>query len=267
MAQRSSSPGPLVHLRSLFSPEAEPYEDTSDPVVQDASADQSSRSRSDGPERTFHPFSRHPTELRLKIWEMTVEPRVVELRCIHNDDLPGPEHIKISSLTPPPATLQACRESRNHLLKTYSKVLLKNGGWKCVNPPMRGKRGWRKRTHQWEVTDETVQEYALLFWDIDTVCIGTCPLGCFESVAPLIKNLKLERDIGNESWRRWECDDLQAFQKVEKILVVYPLSERVRPWHVTPDVSMWPCDPENVFLMDQDQTLRATEVRDMRMEA
>jgi hypothetical protein len=29
---------------------------------------------------TFHPFPRLPAELRIQIWEMTVEPRVVDVR-------------------------------------------------------------------------------------------------------------------------------------------------------------------------------------------
>ena len=32
--------------------------------------------------RTFHKFALLPTELRLQIWDMTVEPRIVEIKAV-----------------------------------------------------------------------------------------------------------------------------------------------------------------------------------------
>ncbi|KAK3324789.1 hypothetical protein B0T19DRAFT_402987 [Cercophora scortea] len=62
---------------------------------------------------TFHPFPRLPTELRLRIWELTASnPRVVEVR----------ERGRLKSRafwaspTPVPAVLHTCRESRSLLL-------------------------------------------------------------------------------------------------------------------------------------------------------
>jgi hypothetical protein len=257
MAQRSSSP------RSLFSPEAELHDDMaseSESPVQDASADQSNRSRSDEPERTFHPFPRLPTELRLKIWEMTVEPRVVELRCEHKSGSIVPDdsrHIRLSSPTPPPATLAACRESRDHLFPIYAQVPLKNGGWKCVSPPM------RKRTPKWLVTNDTTQEYVFLSWDNDTVSIGTQPLDCFESIALSVKTLQLERKPGNEYWDRWESQKLLDFKNVETVHVMAAPGQDVEWWHGTSEDIPWPCGPENVFITDEQRTMRLTDVEDM----
>ncbi|EAT76760.1 hypothetical protein SNOG_15922 [Parastagonospora nodorum SN15] len=74
---------------------------------------------------TFHPFPRLPTELRLQIWEMTVEPRTVEI-CIRFTDFPStpladgkqkrpPRQMStVQSPTPVPGPLQACREARYH---------------------------------------------------------------------------------------------------------------------------------------------------------
>ncbi|KAK1778230.1 hypothetical protein QBC45DRAFT_414813 [Copromyces sp. CBS 386.78] len=74
---------------------------------------------------TFHPFPRLPPELRLRIWELTVEPRTVDFRIADTERTMGfrieaingtPNNVvQLRSSTPPPATLQACREARNHL--------------------------------------------------------------------------------------------------------------------------------------------------------
>ncbi|KAK4246887.1 hypothetical protein C7999DRAFT_32662 [Corynascus novoguineensis] len=78
---------------------------------------------------TFHPFSRLPFELCARIWELTVELRIVEVRVIYYDPSPvkvtdrnawTPEWSKkrlppmrhLRSFTPAPAQLQTCRESR-----------------------------------------------------------------------------------------------------------------------------------------------------------
>ena len=73
---------------------------------------------------TFHPFPRLPFELRAQVWELTVEPRTVEIRVRYKETLVpdgdpsgnGPKMTRVRrlvSFTPVPATLQACREARN----------------------------------------------------------------------------------------------------------------------------------------------------------
>ncbi|KAK3955370.1 hypothetical protein QBC32DRAFT_379537 [Pseudoneurospora amorphoporcata] len=74
---------------------------------------------------TFHPFPRLPPELRLRIWGLTVEPRTVDFRIANPERTMGfridtingtPNNVvQLRSSTPRPATLQACREARNHL--------------------------------------------------------------------------------------------------------------------------------------------------------
>lgn len=258
MAQRLSSPGPLVDIRSLFSPGAEPYNDTaseSDSTVQDAPADQSSGSGRDEPERTFHPFPRFPTELRLRVWEMTVEPRTVELCCIHKTP-PGsqPNTVKICSPTAPPATLHACLESRIHLFSMYSQVPLKNRWWKCMEDV---------KEHMWRGIDVTTQQYVFLNWEIDTISIGTQSLHCFESIALSVKTLQLERESGNEYWDRWESQKLLDFKCVEAVHVVAAPGQDVECWHGTSEDIPWPCGPENVFITDEQRTMRLTDVEDM----
>lgn len=255
MAQRSSSPGPLVHIRSLFSPEAEPYSEDIVPVVQPAT--------DTGP--TFHPFPRLPTELRLQIWEWTVEPRTVELHCNHSTPSPDRDGRKVYSSTPAPATLHACLESRKHLWTMYPQVPIKNAGWKCLNPPMRGKRGWRKNTPKWRVTDETTQEYVFLNWEIDTVSTGTYQFKCFESIKPLIRILQFERDNGDEFWQRdlHDSGELRDFKNVNEIHVMCPPGHLVESWYGCSEEYPWPCSPENIWITDQNQTIRCTDLEEM----
>lgn len=74
---------------------------------------------------TFHPFPRLPAELRLAIWEFTVEPRRLDLAFA------TPEKDNLFSSNPtdairPPAAAHACHEAREHLAKIYSKVSFSN---------------------------------------------------------------------------------------------------------------------------------------------
>jgi hypothetical protein len=68
---------------------------------------------------TFHPFPRLPYELRMQIWELTVQPRTINIDAksiawgVNTKGLPHYLYYIISS-TPAPAVLQVCREARNH---------------------------------------------------------------------------------------------------------------------------------------------------------
>ncbi|KAF4125569.1 hypothetical protein GMORB2_0813 [Geosmithia morbida] len=64
----------------------------------------------------FHYFPRLPAELRALIWDMTAEPRIVEVHL-----RPDPHHTEgthLYSPTPAPAMVQACHESREHAART-----------------------------------------------------------------------------------------------------------------------------------------------------
>ena len=76
---------------------------------------------------TFHPFPRLPYELRMQIWEMTVEPRVVNTEFRYGREIRLPP---LASSTPVPAVLQACQEARNHGLykKCFSELAVPNYG-------------------------------------------------------------------------------------------------------------------------------------------
>lgn len=76
----------------------------------------------------FHPFPRLPYELRLLIWEMTVDPRIVKVEYRRLD--PTHEEYCLTSSTPVPAVLAACQEARNHGLyqKAFSEIAVPEHG-------------------------------------------------------------------------------------------------------------------------------------------
>lgn len=85
---------------------------------------------------TFHPFPRLPYELRMQIWEMTVEARTIDIsvitpRWIISDDNLGQKRPRdyLVSHTPAPPVLQVCREARNHGLyqKGFSEIANSDG--------------------------------------------------------------------------------------------------------------------------------------------
>lgn len=67
----------------------------------------------------FYLFPRLPFELRARIWELTVEPRTVEVRVKKEHGSWG-RILRVISSTPVPAVLQACHEARNQWL--YQKA-------------------------------------------------------------------------------------------------------------------------------------------------
>jgi hypothetical protein len=80
--------------------------------------------------RQFYLFPQLPTEIRLKIWPLTLcEPRIVEIRT---SDYPAnfelisfSQNKRVSDINwvtkaPPPAALSVCRESRSEALKVYT---------------------------------------------------------------------------------------------------------------------------------------------------
>jgi hypothetical protein len=79
---------------------------------------------------TFHPFPRLAYELRALIWEMTVEPRTVDVQIRYQNRVceQGPF---LTSHTPVPAVLQVCREARSYGLyqKTFSEIANPAKGW------------------------------------------------------------------------------------------------------------------------------------------
>lgn len=166
---------------------------------------------------SFYPFPRLPIELRLQIWEMTVEPRTVDVQVSWMNG------VHLRSATPVPAILHACREARNHGL--YKKAFS-------------------------EVDTSQEQRYVWLNLDIDLVDIGTSHFTYLKSVAPFIKWLKFERENTDEYFFHTESRQLKWFANVKEIHVV--CADGFWRWGGTVDNGPheWPCPAENLFFTD-----------------
>ena len=212
---------------------------------------------------TFHPFPRLPTELRARIWELSMaEPRVVQLRIIDpHPELgwpcegalfrPSDHHEHLPPSAPVPAPLQACRESRQHLSsdlpgcgyrKVFFDVLKKPCG-----PEM---------------------AYVWMNPDVDMLDVGTCYFSEFESVGPLVRRLRFSRYYQwDEFFARTEIKEVpRIFRNAREIHVV--CLEGVGGWRWCTTEEDWPCELENLWLVepfgDHKFMTRALELDEVR---
>jgi hypothetical protein len=212
---------------------------------------------------TFHPFPRLPFELRACIWELTVEPRIVEVRVVYHDPspvkvtdpdswtkewmkkrLPPVRHLR--SPTPVPAQLQTCREAREHLSrhphngyqKAFSEVMTTPyDGFDPV--PEDDPQGERDR-------------YVWLNLDVDMVSIGKTELRDFRAVARQVRRLRLERSLFCEFFSYTESQLIgNLFSNLTEIHLICPVGIR-SGYKVTDDI-YFPCGPENVYFVDSEE--------------
>ncbi|KAH7397468.1 hypothetical protein BKA66DRAFT_408755 [Pyrenochaeta sp. MPI-SDFR-AT-0127] len=177
---------------------------------------------------TFHPFPKLPLELRLAIWEMTVEPREVEVRIKAQQEWkPYRPYVHMVSSIVPPA-LHTCREARNHGL--YQPISLHADA------------------------QHADHRYVWLNLDIDVINIGTSYLAHFEPVAPAIKRLKLSRENTDERWSEYEKDLLLIFVNVKKIYVI--CIDGFWNWGDDDVYNYpWPCAYENLVFIDENSPM------------
>lgn len=181
---------------------------------------------------TFTTFNNLPFEIRARIWELTVEPRTVEVHLLWKDFDP-----RLVSTTPMPAPLQACREARN--MGLYKRAFSEIG---------------------------TADRYVWLNLDIDMVSIGTVPFLVLERVAPMIKRLKFERKNQDEYWWYFESGGIEDFVNAEEIHVI--CADGFKKWGGTTEEYNWPCAVENIVFFDLDEGLemRGTEFEEWYQE-
>ncbi|KAF2443917.1 hypothetical protein P171DRAFT_338706, partial [Karstenula rhodostoma CBS 690.94] len=171
---------------------------------------------------TFHPLPRLPYELCACIWELTVEPRTVEVRV---------DSEALTSATPVPAVLQVCREARSFGLyhKTFSEL-----------------------GHKYEGL------YVWLNPDIDMIDIRESLLYFFKPVALTIRRLRMEREWSasykGEHFYHWEQREIEDFENLEEIYIV--CMDGLEPWDDVFEGRYWPCGKENVFLIDPENSER-----------
>lgn len=210
---------------------------------------------------TFHPFPRLPFELRARIWELTVEPRVVEVRVVYHDPsplkktdpdawtnewmkkrLPPRRHLR--SPTPVPVQLQTCREAREHLSRhpcggyqrAFSEIMTTPSGGFDPVPEGDAERG----------------HYVWLNLDVDMVSIGKTGLHDLQAVAHQVRRLRLWRDISCEYFSHTESALFgRWFTSLAEVRLICPYGMK-SCYKVTEDI-YFPCGPENVYLVDPEE--------------
>ncbi|KAI0181180.1 hypothetical protein GGR52DRAFT_21747 [Hypoxylon sp. FL1284] len=184
---------------------------------------------------TFHPFPRLPAELRTRIWALSVEPRVVEVRVLPDTRL---RTKRLLSPTPVPAMVQTCQEARSAGMykQAFSELTATAGG---------------------------ESRYVWLNLDIDMVSIGKTPFKAFAPVASSIRRLRFERENSDESFYHFEVKELRAWVNTEEIHVV--CEDGMENWHMASTEHAWPCALENLWFFDPDdgRMMRSFEMEQM----
>ncbi len=194
---------------------------------------------------TFHPFPCLPFELRARIWQLTVEPRTVEVRVLRKPtitkDLVSKDVTNtvtvpcVTSSTPVPAALHTCREARSMGLyqQAFTELSLE------------------QPRHVW------------LNLDIDMISIGTRLFSSFKPVAHLIARLMFERNVESEHFYYLEASELRSFVNASQIHVVCP--EGIEAWHGAYNRFCFPCAKDSLFIHDphDGRVMRSTELDEM----
>jgi hypothetical protein len=178
---------------------------------------------------TFSMFPRLPTELRLRIWALTVEPRTVDVSISDSYLSWMYQHPLPVTNTPVPAPLQTCRESRRELQKYYQRgfVELRN-------------------------RDDLELRYVWVNFKIDIVYIGNGNhLDVYKAVAPQVQRLQFKAEFSDEVFSRSSMKYLQYFTSVKEIFVV--CMDGMNAWWGAlrgDQEHSWPCSEENVWLLN-----------------
>lgn len=210
---------------------------------------------------TFHLFPRLPVELRLQIWEMTVESRIFNIQYCRSSRF-------FFSSTPIPGPLQTCREARNAELyqRAFSELPEQEKKKKTAERKIQ-KHSYEEhelflhRCSSMPIIADVYQDDESLpadyerryFWlnlDIDMVDIGETYISIFEPVAHTITRLRFTRDHSDEFWYHTEVSQLRVFSNVSEIHVVLCRDGDMQNWHGTSLELSWPRGSENVMVVD-----------------
>jgi hypothetical protein len=199
------------------------------------------------PVSTFLPFPRLPAELRCKIWELAVEPRIVDVEIQYKNERyqsSDNETPRLVSHTPSPAVLHTCREARNEVEGFYQKSFSEVAG------PSDGRRRYRRRC-------------VWLALEIDIVDIGETYFSLFKPVASVIKRLRFERENSDKFFYHSEVNKLRHFVNVKEIQIV--CADGLGSWHGATEDHYFPCGEEHVYLVDPEdgEMMKATDLDKM----
>lgn len=162
-----------------------------------------------------------PSELRMAIWELAIEPRTIELYTAEpvTTAQPGTRFsaLRLICTTPVPAIVHVCHESRN--LGLYRKSLIELGFLDGAQP--------------WYI-------WADLAIDMLSLSIDETPLSVFKPVAAKVTYIKFKRAIssGEYYWghvkddvfhRSQHVEELRDFVNLKEIYIIN--TDDARIWH------------------------------------
>ncbi|PKX93384.1 2EXR domain-containing protein [Aspergillus novofumigatus IBT 16806] len=169
----------------------------------------------------FRLFPHLPFELRAQIWQLTVEPRTVEVRVKKVDGLRG-KILHVTSSTPVPTVLQVCHEARNQGL--YQQAFKFPSG---VKP-----------------------QYVWVNFEIDMISIGDTYFDTIESAEQqLIRRLTIQRE-NTDSFFYSESRELQMYSNLEEMHVI--CEDGLLAWQDAWEYVYWPCPKENLRFIDKE---------------
>ncbi|GFF49952.1 hypothetical protein IFM51744_07212 [Aspergillus udagawae] len=165
----------------------------------------------------FYLFPCLPTELRARIWELTVEPRTVEVR---GKRMLGSwrKVLHVTSSTPVPAVLQACHEARN--LRLYQQAFI--------------------------FSSAVERRYVWVNFDIDMISIGDTDFDILEPAEQLlIRQLTIQR---KNTFFIFESYEL--FSNLEEMHII--CEDGLMAWQDAWENLPWPCPKKNLRFIDKE---------------
>ncbi|GIJ85162.1 hypothetical protein Asppvi_004018 [Aspergillus pseudoviridinutans] len=166
----------------------------------------------------FYLFPRLPFELRARIWELTVEPRTVEVRGKREHGLSWRKLLHVTSSTPVPAVLQACHEARN--LRLYQQAFI--------------------------FPSAVERRYVWVNFDIDMISIGDTD---FDTMDPaeqlLIRRLTIQRK--NEFFL---FESYHLFSNLAEMHII--CEDGLMAWQEAWEAVPWPCPKKNLRFIDKE---------------
>ncbi len=190
---------------------------------------------------TFLPFPRLPLEIRLAIWEMTVEPREVEIRIVRPTPTDPLErqwlhprhwhHINNQrfeeAMSHIPTSTRSGRKARRKARDEWEPFVPYAHTVSSTIPPLmhvcretRNHGLYPPISLDFKKQHGTDWRYVWLSLDIDLVNIGTWEMAYFRPIAASFKQFKFSRAASDEWWSMSESGQISHFVTAEKIHVV-----------------------------------------------
>ena len=211
------------------------------------------------PTPTFHSFPSLSSEIRTRIWEFAVEPRIVEVRVItkyrkttksslpnaHAEQRPRNSPLRhLRSSTAAPAQLQSCREAREYLTTHPKARYLYSRAFSELAP--QSYDGFDTVLEH----DPELERYIWFNFDLDTVSIEDTDIHEFEAIGHQIKRLRLERVLDDEYFARTEVRSIgRVFPNLREIHVVCSLGIK-DGYRRTEEDDYAGLERENVYFVD-----------------